>query len=113
MPHNKTKDGYIEKSKNITDFDRAGCGIAAVQVIQEIIELPYASNVLRAINCVHALNSAAAHADLWNYESAMNKGEGVLEITWDLDGARCGHSTITEYLAWNGKGDPLEKSNIS
>lgn len=28
------------------------------------------------------------------------------------NGSRCGHSTIVEYISWNGKGNPLEKKYI-
>ena len=42
--------------------------------------------------------------DLEAYEEAMNKGEGVLIITWAVEGdPRIHRNSYTKYISWDGK----------
>ena len=107
----QTKDYYITKSKS-------GQGMEAIGDISFLAGTatlfiknchPAVTIGLYVIDAISWFNEKAFQADLNAYESAMNKGVGVLVVTWTIEGARSGNSSHTFYYSWNGEGDPFEK----
>ena len=107
VPASKTKDYYIEKARPLTTLQTSTAvseiSGAIVSVAGKLgYEIPYVGGVLGVLGGIAFINDISLQTELSRYETAMNQGTGVLIVTWDVEGARCVHSSFEVYYSWDG-----------
>ena len=113
VPKKKTTDYYISQLEGIVKQpDQIGIISVGLSGISLFKSSPIFALFSISISVLSVLSPMASAYDLERFEKKMRLGEGVIIVEWCMDGSRCGHSTIVEYISWNGKGNPLEKKYI-
>ena len=64
-------------------------------------DVPYLDKILFTVDVIQKFNQKATELELNKIANIMDSGSGVLIITWDIEGTRCGNSSFTEYLSVN------------
>ena len=101
VPKDKTKDYYINKVRENSSSDIIGKASFLAGAVATFKDVPYLDKILFAVDVIQKFNQKATELELNKFANIMDSGSGVLIITWDIEGTRCGNSSFTEYLSVN------------
>ena len=109
VPSNQTKDYYIDKLESTSGFSSWSSASVATSLTLTIIkkvakyEVPYIGEIFLVGDCISLWDDFCERVDRERYKDAMDKGEGVLIIEWEMSGSRVVSTEFVEYHSWQGR----------
>ena len=99
-------------SKELTGpgiIDVASLGLGVISSLEPVAKaVPYLGPALITFDTIRLYEDAMSKFDLEDYEEAMNQGQGVLIVTWAVEGdSRIYGGSYTKYYSWSGIGNPF------